>query len=152
MRNDSLFSLEQVGVLRLQPCTQSFQQAGRLRRGLAHHAGLDDVARVVGRIALAPQRIQNHPDFIRNAQGQRQALNQCLVMAGLARRGPEPTGHHGRECALHHGAVGRVEAGLVTDLGDLRISRVSLCRGQQALHFGGCGVVLLEPADLEQVL
>lgn len=62
------------------------------------------------------------------------------------------SGHHRGQRALHHGAVGRIEAGLVADLGHTCISDVSIDRGQQALYLGGRGFVFLEPADFEQVL
>lgn len=151
-RSDSLSSLEQIEVPCFQPAAQSFQQTGGLRGGLAHHAGLNDVAGVVRCVALASQRVQHDPGLVGHAQCQRQALNQGLVVTRLACRRPETTGHHGGERALHHSPVGRVETSLIADLGHLRISQISLCGGQQALYFGGCWVVLLEPADLEQVL
>ena len=136
----------------IQPGTKRLQQGLGMCGGHRRHLGVDNVAAVVDGVALAAQRVQHDPGVVRDAQGQRQALDHHLVMPRLAGGGAVAARHHGRQRALHDGLVGGVETRLVTDGRDARISQVALGAGQQALDLGGRGGVFLETADLLQVL
>jgi len=133
------------------PLVQTRQQRAledlRLRQTFSQRRWRDRVPRVVTRIALTTQAIEHHPDAIVDAQGERQRLNQRLVMAGLAGRRAVSRQHHRDERALHDRLVSGIEARLVADASRFGVGYVALDRRQQAVYLALVGHVGFQTPD-----
>lgn len=85
-----------------------------------------EVAGVVGYVSLFTQGIENDNVFLFQINGQRQSLNHCLVMAGLACECAKTIGLQGGVRQLHDGLVRGVVSGFVTDILGMRIGDIAL--------------------------